>query len=384
MKLKIKAFTITFITLFLYSSRIYSVNNSESKNLEISAPSAILMDQRSGKVLYEKNSSEVKYAASLMKIMNLIVCFSEMEEGNLTLKDEIRITDKTEAVAGPGVWLKADETISVEDLIKSISLVSANDACNALGIHISGEEGKFIAKMNDLATKLKLSNTIFKNCIGDDQDGNVSTAHDIACMAKKLLEYENAIPYLTPWIDHIRNDQTQLVNTNRLLKIYQGTTGVKTGTSKEAGSCICASAERNGVNLIAVVLGCQNPEERNRETISLLDYGFSEFSLISPKLPDNFPKNLKVKNGINPNVEISALIDESFLISKKNSSKIHSEVILNDNLEAPIPAGKKVGEIIYRQGEEMLCMCDVVAKTAVSKIKFIPMLQKLTLNLFKL
>ncbi len=384
MKLKIKAFAIAFITLFLYSSRICCANDNESKSLEISAPSAILIDQCSGKVLYEKNSDEVKYTASLMKIMNLIVCFSEIEEGNLSLKDEVRITDKTEAVVGPGVWLKKDETISVEDLIKSISLVSANDACNALGIHISGEEGKFIAKMNDVATTLKLSNTIFKNCIGDDQDGNVSTAHDIACMAKKLLEYENATPYLTSWIDHIRNEQTQLVNTNRLLKIYQGATGVKTGTSKEAGSCICASAERNGIKLIAVVLGCQNPEERNKETINLLDYGFSEFSLVSPKLPENFPKNLKVKNGINPSVEISALIDESFLISKKNSSKIHSEIILDDSLEAPIPAGKKVGEIIYRQGDEFMCMCDVIAQTAVSKIKFIPIFQKLTLSFFSL
>lgn len=359
-------------------------NAEENSSFETLAPSAILIEQSTGKVLFEKNSNEPRYVASLMKIMNLLIAMEEIESENIKLKDKICIPDNIPSTEGSNIFLKSGEILTIEELIKAISMVSANDACISLARHVSGNDNNFISKMNERSINLGLNNTKFKNCFGFDEEGNISSAHDIAYLASELMKHENIVQYTSSWINHIRDKKTQLVNTNKLLKKYSGTTGLKTGTSKEAGSCICVTADRNNLKLIGVVLGCKDPKERTKEIINLLDYGFSEYSMVVPKIPEGFPKSINIKNGIDSQIEIETTVEESFPISNKKQEKISSEIIFKENLEAPINKGEKVGEIIYQHGDELVYTCDILSKSTVEKIKFLPTFQKLLLNLFAL
>ena len=358
--------------------------NQNSNNLNIESPSAILIDGESGKILFEKNSQEVRSATSLMKIMNLLLAAEAIEKGDISLNDKVSISENSEKVSGAGVWLKENESVSVEDLIKAIALVSANDACVSLAEHMKKSEGNFVSKMNQKASKLQMNNTIFKDCIGGDDDGNVSTAHDISIMAKELLKHENVSSCLTTWIDHIRNGETQIVNTNKLLKSFKGSTGIKTGTSEKAGSCIAASAERNGVKLIAVILGAKDVKERDKEIISLLNYGFDEFIKITPKIPENFPETLKIKNGMKPEIKIYTPVKENFLIHKNLLGKIFSNINFPEEISAPIDKNQKIGEINYNIGDETVYSCNINSSDDVEKINFKSVLECIILQFFKM
>ncbi len=358
--------------------------NQNSTNLNIESPSAILIDGESGKILFEKNSQEVRSATSLMKIMNLLLAAEAIEKGDINLNEKVPISENSEKVPGAGVWLKENESVSVEDLIKAIALVSANDACVSLAEHMKESEGSFVSKMNQKASKLQMSNTIFKDCIGGDDDGNVSTAHDISIMAKELLKHENVSSCLTTWIDHIRNGETQIVNTNKLLKSFKGSTGIKTGTSEKAGSCIAASAERNGVKLIAVILGAKDVKERDKEIVSLLNYGFDEFIKITPKIPENFPETLKIKNGMKSEIKIYTPVKENFLIHKNLLGKISSNINLPEEISAPIDKNQKIGEINYNIGNETVYRCNINSSDEVEKINFKSVLGCVILQFFKM
>lgn len=358
--------------------------NQNSTNLNIESPSAILIDGESGKILFEKNSQEVRSATSLMKIMNLLLAAEAIEKGDINLNEKVPISENSEKVPGAGVWLKENESVSVEDLIKAIALVSANDACVSLAEHMKESEGSFVSKMNQKASKLQMSNTIFKDCIGGDDDGNVSTAHDISIMAKELLKHENVSSCLTTWIDHIRNGETQIVNTNKLLKSFKGSTGIKTGTSEKAGSCIAASAERNGVKLIAVILGAKDVKERDKEIVSLLNYGFDEFIKITPKIPENFPETLKIKNGMKSEIKIYTPVKENFLIHKNLLGKISSNINLPEEISAPIDKNQKIGEINYNIGNETVYSCNINSSDEVEKINFKSVLGCVILQFFKM
>lgn len=379
MKLKVILSTIIISLIFLFYPLTIFANEETGEEFDVSAPSAILIDSKSGKILFEKNPSEVRYTASLMKMMNLLIAFDTIKDFN----SKVTISKEIPRTSSSNIWLKQGETVKTEDLIKAIALVSADDACIALADHISGDEGKFLQEMNNYASKYDLKSTIFKNCIAEDIDGNVSTAHDIAFMAKALLECEKAADYTSKWIDHIRGGKTQIVNTNKLIKLYPGTTGIKTGTSKEAGSCACICSEKNKMSLIAVVLGCKDVKERNSEVTKLLDYGFSEYSLSSPPSFE-VPKYLKVENGIESCAELSVIKSENFLVANKNKEKISPELVLDEKLEAPVIRGKKVGEIIYRQGNDIVCISDVVTHSSVDKKDFSKLLKKLAVNFLKL
>lgn len=379
-----KRMCLIIYLIFVFFSIICRAETEQNK-FEIIAPSAILIEQSSGKILFEKNAHEVRHVASLMKIMNLFIALRKIEEGKINLKDKIVIDYDIPKSEGSNIWLKQGETITVQDLIKAISMVSANDACISLAKYISGDENKFISKMNDYANNLNLTNTTFKNCIGEDEEGNITTARDIAYLTREVMKYENnTTKYTSSWIDHIRDKKTQLVNTNKLIKIYPGTTGIKTGTSKEAGSCICATAEKNNLKLIGVVLGCKDLKERTNEITKLLDYGFSEYSMMSPELPDNLPKIIPIKNGIDSQIEVNACIDESFPVSNKDTKNFYYEIVWKENIEAPIQKGEKVGEIIYRQNDELVYTCDILSNSNVEKIKFLPTFRKLLFNILSL
>ncbi len=357
---------------------------AEENKFETSAPSALLMEAESGRVLFEKNSSEVRYVASLMKMMNIIAAFEAIEEGKINLNDKVKINKDFPKMSGSNIWIKPGDTLTVKDLLKAIAMISADDASLALAQHICKEEGKFVSEINELASRMNLNNTIFKNCIGEDKDGNVSSACDIAKMALELYHTEEALKYTSKWIDHIRNGKSQIVNTNKLLKTYPGTIGLKTGTSENAGSCICALAKKNDFNLIAVVLGCKDVKERNEETKKILDYGFSEYQMTKLSLPEDFPKQIKVSGGMEDYVDISAIIPSPIPILNKSKNKITSQPILEEKVEAPVERGKKVGQVIYRQNEEILCTYDVIAKTSVPKKEFLPLIKRMVKNFLKM
>ena len=384
---KNKLFKTSLASLLLILFPVVVLGNEktqDSTNLNIESPSAILIDGESGKILFEKNSQEVRSATSLMKIMNLLLAAEAIEKGDINLNEKVPISENSEKVSGAGVWLKENESVSVEDLVKAIVLVSANDACVSLAEHMKESEGNFVSKMNQKASKLQMNNTIFKDCIGGDDDGNVSTAHDISIMAKELLKHENISSCLTTWIDHIRNGETQIVNTNKLLKSFKGSTGIKTGTSEKAGSCIAASAERNGIKLIAVILGAKDVKERDKEIISLLNYGFDEFIKITPKLPENFPETLKIKNGMKSEIKIYTPVKENFLIHKNLLGKISSNINLSEEISAPIDKDQKVGEINYNIGNETVCSYNINSSEEVEKINFKSVLRCVILQFFKM
>lgn len=382
---KLLKISLSIILLGLFPLNLFgNEKDKNTTNLNLESPSAVLIDGESGKILFEKNGNEVRSATSLMKIMNLLIAAEALEKGDISLNEKVSISENSEKVSGAGVWLKENESVSVEDLIKAIALVSANDACVALTEHMKESEGSFVSKMNQKASKLQMNNTIFKDCIGGDDDGNVSTAYDISIMAKELLKHENVSSCLTTWIDHIRNGETQIVNTNKLLKSFKGSTGIKTGTSEKAGSCIAASAEKNGVKLVAVILGAKDVKERDKEIISLLNYGFDEFIKITPKIPENFPETLKIKNGMKSEISIYTPVKENFLIHKSLLGKITSNINLPEEIAAPVDKNQKIGEITYSIDNNTVYNCNINSSNDVEKINFKSVLKCIMIQFFKM
>lgn len=366
--------------IFLICSSTYSAE--EAPGMETEAPCAVLMDQNTGRILFEKNSHEVRNCAALMKIMNILLAVEALENNEMEENDSTTVSDSAATVPGANVWLKSGENVTVSDLIKSIAMVSASDAAVTLAEHMEKSEGKFVAKMNQRAAELQMKNTIFKDCIGSDEDGNVTSAHDIATMSRELMKHTRVLPYTSTWIDHIRDGQTQLVNTNKLLKTYSGTTGLKTGTTEKAGSCIAATAEKNGMKLVGVVLGCKDPKERFKEVARLLDYGFSEHVMVTPQAPEELPKFIKVKNGMLPQVEVNVPEAEAVLLSRQQNRNISSQINMSEEITAPVDLNQKIGEIVYTQGGETLYKCDITTNSKVDEINFNAVLGNLVKNFF--
>ncbi len=367
---KLKFLSIVITICIVCCSTATAKEPSKNDKLEIDAPSAILIDGYTGKILFEKNAFEVRSGASLMKIMNLLIAAESLEKGEINLNDKITPSKEAEKTPGPGIWLKSGEIISTEDLIKSIGMISANDACVVLAQHIKGSEGKFVNKMNEKAAKLNMKNTIFKNCIGEDSDGNISTAYDIALMSKELMQHDNVASCLSTWIDHIRGGNTQIVNTNKLIKSCNYITGIKTGSSKSAGSCIAVSAQKGDIKLIGVLLGSDDTKKRNKEILEMVKFGFEKFVKITPHLPNDFPEKIKISNSLTSEAKIYVDLNKNFLINKKDIKNISSNVTLNSVIEAPLEKNQKIGEITYSLGNETLQKCDIKISQTVNKITF--------------
>ena len=247
--------------------------------LEISAPAAVLMEAGTGRVLFEKNSHEARPCASITKVMTLCLTFEAIEAGQLNLSDQLSASAHAASMGGSDIWLKEGEQMSVDDLIKATVIMSANDAAVVLAENVAGSEEAFVERMNGKAQELGMEDTVFKNCNGLDEEGHITSAHDVALMSRALLTHEKITDYTLTWMDYVRDGATQLVNTNKLIRSYQGITGLKTGTTSAAGSCISATAERNGLKLIAVVLGAPSTDDRFRDAAALLDYGFAGWSV---------------------------------------------------------------------------------------------------------
>ncbi len=361
-----------------------TVEVSAENEIEVTAPSAILMEQNTGKVLFEKNADEVRTGASLMKIMCLLIAMERIDENKLSLTETVTASDNAAEVKGADVWIKSGESMKVEDLIKAIAMVSANDATVALAERIAGSEQKFIEMENEKTKQLGMQNTVFKDAVGSEESGSVTSARDVALMSRELMRYKNIIPYVTSWIDHLRDGQTQIVNTNKMVRTYQGTTGLKTGTSEKSGSCISATAQKDGMELIAVALGCSNSKDRFKDATVLLDTGFSEYKSIKPRLPEDIPNFIKVKNGMQSEVELTTEVDGEFLVKKGEEKSISCSVELKEELTAPVSKGEEAGKLIYKLGDEILAEYGIYTIYDVEQVNFKSVFNGIVLQFLKL
>ncbi len=338
------------------------------EELEVSAPAAVLMEAGTGRVLFEKNSHEVRACASITKVMTLCLTFEAMEQGKLSLEDQLSASAHAASMGGSDIWLKEGEQMSVDDLIKATVIMSANDAAVVLAENVAGSEEAFVARMNEKAAALGMKETTFKNCNGLDEESHVTSAYDVALMSRELIKYEKIKDYTLTWMDSVRDGATQLVNTNKLIRSYKGITGLKTGTTSQAGSCITATAERGGLRLIAVVLGAGSTDDRFKDAAALLDYGFAGWSVTVPEAPELAP--VPVLGGMEETVEVRAGAMPEILMKASEAGQVEESIVWKEKLTAPVEEGDVVGRIIYSVGGKEAARVDLTAAGSVEAVTF--------------
>lgn len=335
----------------------------------VSAPSAVLMESSTGKIVYEKNSHEQRPCASVTKVMTLLLVFEAIDRGKLSLEDTITASEHAASMGGSDIWLENGETMSADDMIKATVVASANDAAVALAEHLSGSEDAFVEQMNNRAKELGMNDTVFKNCNGLDEEGHVTSANDVAIMSRELTKHEKIFDYTSIWLDNLRDGKTQIVNTNKLLKTYNGITGLKTGTTDDAGCCMSATATRGDVSLISVVLGCESGKQRFADVAALLDYGFANIAVKELKIPEEMPQSLDVVGGMEKTVDLQCDVDSNVVVDKSADADIKTELDLPENLEAPVEENQVVGSLKFTVNRETKIF-DITARQQVEETSF--------------
>lgn len=367
----IKKLSLALIIAIIFTAiPVFSVDVNAVTEETITAPSAVLMETSSGKILFEKNPHEQRPCASITKVMTMLLVCEAIDSGKLSLDDTITASAHAASMGGSDIWLEEGETMTANDMIKATVVASANDAAVALAEHLCGSEEVFVQKMNEKANQLGMKDTVFKNCNGLDEDGHITSAYDVAVMSRELMKHEMIFDYTSIWLDNLRDGKTQIVNTNKLLKTYKGITGLKTGTTNDAGCCMAASATRGDMSLVAVVLGCNSGKERFSDAAALLDYGFANFSVTQLKAPDDLPKTIKVENGMQKNIGIGCDINSSIVLDKNSGSKIVSKIDLPESIEAPVASGQKLGTVTYSLDGKAVKSFEITALQDAEKISF--------------
>lgn len=338
--------------------------------LDIKAKSAILMEVNTGEILYEMNADEQLPPASITKIMSLLLVMEAIDRKELSVEDVITASEHACSMGGSQIWLEPGETMTVDDLLKAAVIASANDATVALGEQIAGSEEGFVSMMNARAAELGMTNTNFANATGLDADGHISSAHDVAIMSAELIKHDLIKNYSTVWMDSLRNGESELVNTNKLVRFYEGTTGLKTGTTSGAGYCLSATAERNGLELVAVIMSGDTSNDRFNGAKKLLDYGFANYAYsdIAPELGDITTVN--VKGGVQPQVKIEARDNFSLLLKKSETSGITQNINMPENVTAPVKQGDILGTVDFYLNDEMIGQVNITAAKDVNKMSF--------------
>ena len=347
-------------------------------DFDVPCAAAILVDEDSGTVLYEKNADARRPIASITKVMTLLLTFEALEAGKISLDDFVPVSEHAYHMGGSQIWLEPGEEMTLNDMLKAICISSANDAAVAVAEYVGGSEPAFAEMMNARAAELGMTNTHFVNACGLDEPEHLSTARDVAAMSREMLLHHTEVrDYCSIWMDTLRGGATQLVNTNKLLKSYSGITGLKTGTTGKAGVCISASAERDGLRLIAVVLGAASGKERFQAASTLLDYGFSHFESAAAELPADAPLSLPVKRGTAESVTLTYTAPERCLMPKGESSTLQIALDLPQKLAAPIRAGETVGTVKISNGSAELASYPVTAAQDVDALSFTYCLRRL-------
>ena len=359
------------------------VENSNPLNLE--ARSANLIEQNSGQVLYGYNVHEQLHPASVTKIMSLLLIMEALDSGKITLETQIPCSENAASMGGSQIWLDTTETLSVNDMLKAIAVVSANDCVTALAEYLGGTVDGFVQMMNDKAKELGMNDTTFKNCHGLDEDGHLTSAYDIALMSRELLvKHPQITNYTTIWTDTLRDGKSALSNTNKLVRNYEGCTGLKTGSTSLALYNLSASATRDNLSLIAVVMKAPASQIRFKNATSLLDYGFTNFSYKSFGNIGDFVGSVSVGKGISNEVRTVYDSSPSFLIKKGSESNITYEISLESSVQAPVTKGQQLGTITYYLNGESLSTISLVAENSIDKINLINMAETVFKSCFTL
>ena len=340
---------------------------------EVAGKAVILMDAATGTILYESNAHEKLAPASVTKVMTMLLIMEAIDGGQLRWDDPVTASEAAAAKGGSQVYLKAGETMTVADMVKSIAVSSANDCACAMAEHIAGSEAAFVEKMNQRAAELGMADTHFVNCTGLDDDpaakDHKTSAHDIAVMSRELLaNHPDIKQYTTIWMDTIRDGAFGLSNTNKMVRYYPGCTGLKTGFTSSAGYCLSASAARDGLELIAVVLGADTSPNRFAACKSLLDYGFANYALYTPAMQEG--ASVPVTLGQSESISVVPETSPQLLVEKSKVNTITSEVTLEPTVDAPVAQGQKLGMLTVRAGAELLAEIPLVAETAVERLGF--------------
>ena len=335
---------------------------------EVSVPSALLMDQATGTVLFEKNADEKRAPASVTKIMTMLLIMEALEAGKISMDTEISVSAEASGMGGSQVYLKEGETMTAEEMLKCIAVVSANDCCVAMAEAISGSAGAFIEQMNQRAAELGMTNTHFNSCTGLDTEDHYTTARDIAVMSRALMQYPEIQKYTTIWMDSVRNGAFSLSNTNKLVRYYEGATGLKTGFTASAGYCLSATATRDSLSLIAVVLGGETSDNRFEDAKTLLNFGFSQYGIYQEQPASIAP--VTVLKGLEDTVQPVLAAEPSCLVPKGADKDVTYTVTLPESVMAPVESGQKLGSIDYTLNGESIGSIHLLAEKAVEKVTF--------------
>lgn len=374
--------TVTVFSFNLFSFSVFAENKAE---IIVNAESGVLMDVNTGRVLYAFNENKPLYPASVTKIMSMLLIAEALDEKKISLGDKVTASFNASSKGGSQIWLREGEQMTVDELLRATAIASANDACTALGEFIAGSEEAFVKRMNERARELGMKNTFFVNCSGldDDTTKHLTTAYDIALMSKELLGHKIIRKYSTTWMDTLRNGETQLVNTNRLVRFYEGTTGLKTGTTSKAGHCLSASAEKNSLHLIAVVMGAKNSTDRFEGAKAMLNWGFANYENVVPEIDLSSLYPVRVLKGVDSFVEPILTGLKPLTLKNGEKNKLESKITLSSDVQAPVEENQILGKVELMNGEKVVAEYELKAKNAVGRINILLMAQRIIKSLTK-
>lgn len=372
------------ISLILVLSFVLSfpICANAAENKKSNVKSSILMSLDTGDVIKQNNAYEHLSPASVTKLMSILLILEAIDSGKIKLTDEVAATENAVSKGGSQIWLEVGEKMTVNDLFKAVVIASANDACTLLGEYVAGSDSAFVDMMNKRVETLGLKNSHFENCTGldDEVTNHYSCAYDLAVIAKEVMKHKLILKYSTVWLDSLRNGKTELNNTNKMINKYNGMTGLKTGTTSNAGFCLCATATRDGISFVSVVLGAQTSDERFALTQELLDYGFANYKLDYIKIDNSKLKTVKVKNGVDKSITPKCELNKKLLLPK-NSDKITYEYSFLDEVKAPVKKGDKLGVITVYSGNKKISFIELKSDKNIKSVTFLYIFKKMFNNI---
>lgn len=370
---------------FIWSEDSVTTSTSPEINLNLESESYILIEQNSGQILYEHNSHEQLRPASVTKVMSILLIMEALDNGQISLEDKVPCSEKASKMGGSQIWLDVREELTVNEMLKAICVASANDCTVAMAEFLAGSEEAFVEKMNNRAKELGMNDTCFKNCHGLDTDGHITSSYDISLMSRELLKNHPSITkYTTIWMDSLRDGKSVLTNTNKLIRNYKGATGLKTGSTGLALYNLSASATRDNLSLIAVIMRAPSTKVRFSDAQKLLDYGFNQYSYSQLAKKGNILTQLPVSKGVNSSVNAVFGEDTGSLLKKGNSRNIEQVVSLPESINAPVRKGEELGKVDYILEGQTICSVPIVADEDVKQINLSNMMEFVFFNWFRL
>lgn len=368
------------------STTAFADDKKVQEPINISSKTAILMDVGSGQILFEKNPHEKLPPASVTKVMTMLLIVEALDSGKIKLDDEVQISERASEMGGSQIFLEPGETQKVDDLLKGIAVASANDACVAMAEYVGGSEEEFVAMMNNKAKQLGMNDTNFSNTNGLPIENHYTSAHDIAIMSRELLKHDKITKYLTIWMDQIvvgkKKTTIGLANTNKMIKHYQGATGVKTGFTQEAKYCLSASAKRGETHLVAVTLGAPTTQERFKDSSSLLSYGFANYESVKLCSKSDKIATLTLDKADDNKVNLVAKDDLTALIKKGESKDFTKKIEVSKNIDLPVKKGTKLGTISIYKGDKQVGKIDLINEKDINKASYFKMFERVIDNIF--